>query len=424
MIWLQRIKSLIKNRLSDIWKYIVSLLKCIVIGIAMGIVCGTVGVGLYYGVMWATGVRMENAWLIYLLPIAGLSITGFYQLLQMPKDRGTNLVISSIQTDEKVPVRMSVLIFAGTVITHLFGGSAGREGAALQIGGGIGCGVAKLIKSDITTRKVMTMCSMSAVFAAVFGTPLTAAVFCVEVINVGLFYGANLLPCIVSSFTAYLISMHVGVVPVRYVIEYIPDVSVSALGQTAVLGAACAVMSIIFCAGIHGTGHLMQKYIRNPYIRVAAGGMAVVALTLIFGRDYNGAGSDVIVNAMGGQAKWYAFLVKLVFTAITLGAGFKGGEIVPSFFVGATMGCVLGPIIGLPASFSAGMCLVGVFCGAVNCPIASIILGLEIFGSAALPYIGLVCAMSFFLSGEYSLYSSQKLSYAKYEPRFINRNAH
>ena len=414
----------LKSRGADIKKYVGAFIKWILLAVPLGIICGAVGVGLYYAVSWATAFRGDNPWLIYLLPVAGLAIIGLYKLLKMPKDRGTNLVISSIQTDEKVPFRMSALIFAGTAITHLFGGSAGREGAALQVGGGIGCGMAKLIKADETTRKVMTLCAMSAVFSAVFGTPLTAAVFCIEVINVGIFYGADFLPCIVSSLTAYLLAGALGASPERYVIEWIPGLSVGNIGLTAVLAVACAVMSIIFCVVMHKTAHIMQRLIKNPYLRVMAGGALIIVLTLIFGRDYNGAGGNIIEEAISGNAVPYAFIVKLVFTAVTLGAGFKGGEIVPSFFVGATLGCVLGPLMGLPASFSAAMCLVGVFCGVVNCPIASVILGVELFGPGALPYFGLVCAVSFFLSGEYSLYSSQKLSYAKFEPRFINHNAH
>ncbi len=414
----------IKSCGEDVKKYGLSFVKWVALAVVLGAVCGAVGVGLYYLVAWATEFRGSNPWIIYLLPVSGLAIIVLYRLLKMPKDRGTNLVISSIQTDEKVPFRMSALIFVGTAITHLFGGSAGREGAALQIGGGIGCGFAKLIRADETTRKVMTLCAMSAVFSAVFGTPITAAVFCIEVINVGVFYGADLLPCIVSSLTAYLLAGALGVKPERYVIEYIPGLSAGNLGLTAVLAAVCAVMSIVFCVVMHKTAHCMQKWIKNPYLRVIAGGVIIVALTLICGRDYNGAGGNIIAKAMGGQAVPYAFALKLVFTAVTLGAGFKGGEIVPSFFVGATLGCVLGPVLGLPASFSAAMCLVGVFCGVVNCPIASVVLGVELFGYGALPYFGLVCAISFFLSGEFSLYSSQKLSYAKFEPRFINRNAH
>ncbi len=154
-------------------------------------------------------------------------------------------------------------------------------------------------------------------------------------------------------------------------IEWIPGLSAGNIGLTAVLAVACAVMSIIFCVVMHKTAHIMQRLIKNPYLRVMAGGALIIVLTLIFGRDYNGAGGNIIEEAISGNAVPYAFIVKLVFTAVTLGAGFKGGEIVPSFFVGATLGCVLGPLMGLPASFSAAMCLVGVLCGVVNCPNAS-----------------------------------------------------
>lgn len=405
-------------------EYIKAFAKWLAAAVITGGVCGLVGTAFYYCVAYATKLRGEYFWLVFLLPVCGLVIAGLYKLLGMPNDKGTNLIISSIQEHVTVPLRMSLLIFVSTVLTHLFGGSAGREGAALQIGGAMGAAGAKIIHADEPTRKILTLCGMSAVFAALFGTPLTAAVFCIEVINVGLFYGAELLPCLASALTAYFVAGALGVSPEKYTIVSAPALAPVPILQTAVLGIVCALMSIVFCVVMHKTAGLFHGKIKNAYVRAAIGGVIIVVLTLIFGRDYNGAGGNIIEKAIEGSAVPWAFAVKLLFTAITLGAGFKGGEIVPSFYVGATLGCVIGPLIGLPASFSASMCLVGVFSGVVNCPIAGIVLSLELFGGENMLFFAVVCAVCFVLSGEYSLYSSQKLMFSKLGPKAICRNAH
>jgi H+/Cl- antiporter ClcA len=405
-------------------EYIKAFLKWLAAAVIIGGICGLVGTAFYHCVAYATKLRGEYPWLLFLLPVCGLAIAGLYRLLKMENDKGTNLIIASVQANVTVPLRMSLLIFVSTVLTHLFGGSAGREGAALQIGGAMGAAGAKLIHADESMRKILTLCGMSAVFSALFGTPLTAAIFCIEVINIGIFYGAELLPCLVSALTAYFTADALGVTPEKYTIVSAPSFTPVSVLQVVVLGVVCALMSTVFCIAVHRTAELFHGKIKNAYIRAAFGGVLIVLLTLVFGRDYNGAGGNIIEKAIEGSAVPWAFAVKLLFTAITLGTGFKGGEIVPSFYVGATLGCVIGPLIGLPASFSAAMCLVGVFCGVVNCPIASIILSFELFGGENILFFAVVCAVSFVLSGEYSLYSSQKLMFSKIGPEIICRHAH
>ena len=265
---------------------------------------------------------------------------------------------------------------------------------------------------------------MSAVFSALFGTPLTATLFALEVISVGVFYYSALVPCIVASLVAYGISRAFGIAPTRFAILVEP-LRTSLLLRVAVLAIACSVMSIVFCMTMHATEHFLAKKIPNGYLRIFLGGAAVVALTLLVGTgDYNGAGMDVIQRALEqGRAAPAAFLWKLVFTAITIGCGFKGGEVVPTFFIGATLGCVLGPLLGIPAGFAAAIGLVCVFCGAVNCPIASIALSVELFGSTELIYFALACGVAYMLSGYSGLYSSQKILYSKLRAEFINIHA-
>lgn len=260
----------------------------------------------------------------------------------------------------------------------------------------------------------MTMCGMSAVFSAVFGTPLTAAVFSIEVASVGTISSTAVLPCILSSMTAAYIARLLGAAGEAYVLQGVPALSLNSLWPALVLGLVCALVSIVFCEVMHASHRAFSRYFPNRYVRVAVGAALVVGISLLVGTGrYNGAGADVIEGAIGGRALPYDGLLKLLLTAVTLGCGMKGGEIVPAFFVGSTMGCLLGPLVGLSASFGAGLCMVGMFCGIVNCPIASMVLSVELFGGAGLPLFALVCAVSFACSGRHSLYSAQSFQFDK-----------
>ena len=244
------------------------------------------------------------------------------------------------------------VIFVSTVITHLCGGSAGREGAALQIGGGIGYQAGRLLRLGEKDLPLATLCGMSGVFAALFGTPLTATVFALEVISVGVLYYAGLVPCLTAALTGYLVSVLMGVPPTRFTVT-VPGLEVRTMLLVIVLALLCAVVSILFCRGLHGVEHLLKRTLKNPYLRVAVGAAVLIGLTLLTNGDYNGAGMEVIGRAIAGQADPWAWVWKLLFTAITIGCGFKGGEVVPSFFVGAAFGCVAAGWLGLPAGFGA-----------------------------------------------------------------------
>ena len=406
--------------LSHIGLYIRALAKWLALAAVIGALCGVIGSAFHIGVHHATELRGEYPWLLWCLPLLGLVIVGFYKLTKT-EGQGTNDIIDEVSQGKGLSLWLLPAIFLGTVLTHLGGGSAGREGAALQMGGTIGYHTGRLFQLDDRDMRTATMAGMAAFFSALFGTPLAATVFAMAVISIGVMYHAAFIPCLTASLVAFGVSLVMGVEPTRFTLD-MPALGVGLLLRVAVLAVLCALVSVLFCRTIHFAEHQMQKRIPNAWVRVAAGGVAIVALTYLCGTtDYNGAGMGVITAAVEqGIARPEAFLLKLLFTAVTLSAGFKGGEVVPSFFVGAAFGCVAGPLLGIPAGFAAALGLIGVFCGATNCPIASIFLAVELFGDGGLLYFALVCGVSYMLSGYNGLYSSQTILYSKLKAEYIN----
>ena len=298
--------------------------------------------------------------------------------------------------------------------------AAGRyAAAALQMGGDIGWQTGKLLRLSEHSCRTATLCGMAAFFTALFGTPLAATLFAMMVVNVGLVFYATFLPALASSLVAYAISLALGVPPTRYTVAA-PGWDLFTAARTAGLGLACALVTLLFCGVMHLAHRLLAKYLPNPWLRALAGGVAVIALTLLCGSmRYNGAGGDVIAQAVEqGQALPLDFLFKILFTALTLGAGYKGGEVVPSFFVGATFGCVAAPLLGLPAGFGAALGLAAVFCGATNCLVPSIVLAVELFGAPGLLYYAIACGISYALSGYTGLYSHQTFLTDKLMPEY------
>jgi H+/Cl- antiporter ClcA len=418
---LERIQALARR----IGLYLSAMGKWIMVAIVTGMGCGLIGSAFHNGVAYVTALRQAHPWLLWCLPLAGLVIVGFYKLTRT-EGQGTNDIIDAVHLGNGLSIWLLPAIFLGTLLTHMCGGSAGREGAALQMGGDIGNHVGSLFRLDDRDQRTATLCGMAAFFSALFGTPLAATMFAIMVISVGVFYHAAFMPCFIASLVSYEISLLLGVEPTRFAVAA-PTLNMDMMLRVAILGALCAVVSILFCNTLHAVEHGIKKCAHNPWLRVVAGGFAVIALTYLFGTDYNGAGMDIIIAAVErGQAHPAAFLLKIVFTAITLGAGFKGGEVVPSFFVGATFGCVAAPLLGIPAGFGAALGLVAVFCGAVNCPVASTFLSIELFGAEGLLYFALICGISYMLSGYNGLYSSQTILYSKLKAKYINvhTNAH
>ena len=414
--------DVIKHKIKhNVHRGIVSV-KWVIFSIIVGGIVGLCGTAFYFALSFVTVLRGQYPWLLYLLPVGGLIIVAAYHLLKDEKDTGTNLVISAIQTDEQIPVRMAPLIFTSTLITHLFGGSAGREGAALQMGGSLGSGLGKLFRFDEKDKHVMIMCGMSAAFSALFGTPMAAAILPMEMVSVGVMYYIALVPCVISSLVAHGIAVSFGISSSIFPIDPLPKFGIFPAVKISALAILCALVSILFCILLHKSEELYKRFLKNPYLRSIAGGVLVVLLTLIVGsRDYNGTGIDIITGCMHGEVRPEAFLLKMIFTALTLGAGFKGGEIVPSFFTGAAFGCLFGNILGFSPSLCAAVGMTSVFCGVTNCPITSLLISFELFGYDGMPYFLLATAFSYMLSGYFGLYKSQKIVYSKYKTNYINK---
>lgn len=396
--------------------------KWLLFSLVIGLIVGTVGVAFHYCIQWATVTRTERPYLLYFLPIGGLAITCLYRVCGMQAHAGTNLVLRAVRENEKLTLMTAPLIFISTVITHLFGGSSGREGAALQLGGSISNKIGRMIHLDEKDERIITMCGMSAAFSALFGTPVTAIFFSMEVVSVGVMYYSAIVPCAVASLVGHGVAIFFNIAPTRYMVKGIPNLSVLSGLKVLLLGVCCAFVSVLFCIAMEKTAQLYKQKIKNDMIRVFVGGLIIIGLTLISGTcDYNGAGMDVIQKAIGGEAAPEAFLMKILFTALTLGAGFKGGEIVPVIFTGATFGNVAGKAIGLDPSFGAAIGVTALFCGVTNCPLTAVLLGIEVFGDGMV-YFALACAVSYLLSGYFGLYGEQKIVYSKYRPEFINQN--
>ena len=369
--------------------------KWVAVALVTGLVCGLVGSAFYASVASATELRAAHPWLLWLLPAVGACIALLYKYARLD-GLGTDTVIEAIQAGRGISVLLVPAIFVSTAATHLCGGSAGREGAALQIGGSLGQNIARLLRLDDKDRRLATLCGMSALFSALFGTPLTA----------------------------YAVTQIFGIAPTHFDVAA-PALTLDLLWRVALLGLACALMSVLLCTTMHQSERLLKKLLPNGVLRAVAGGCAIIALTYLVGTtDYNGAGTDVIARAIeGGEARPWDFALKLLFTAVTLSSGFKGGEMVPTFFMGATLGCVLGGALGIPAGFAGAVGLAALFCGAVNCPVASVILAIELFGADGAVYFAVANTIAYALSGYTGLYRSQKIIYSKLKAEFIDIRA-
>ncbi len=398
-----------KFKLKEIFYYARAFAGWALMAAAVGAVCGVVGGGFAIVVEQATHLRQHTPWLPWLMPVAGLAIAGLYALLKLPLTIGTDEIIKTVRTQEGVSIKMAPAIFLSTALTHLTGGSAGREGAALQLGGSIGVAMSRIIKPLGDNRRIFQLCGMAALFSALFGTPLAATIFVIEIIDIGRINHRALLPCLISALTAKLVAIAIGAPAEAFPLASgLAEATGLTLLQAAGVGLCCGVVAVLFCHAMHLSGKYLRKLVPNDYLRIALGGALVTALALLLGTaDYQGSGMHVILNALQGNAAPEAFLLKILFTALTLGVGFKGGEIVPSFFVGATLGCVVAPLMGLDPALGAGLGIIAMFCGVTNGALASMVLSVELFGAEYLPLFGIACAVSYALSGHISLYHSQ-----------------
>ncbi len=419
---MENVQKIFREYMERIAKDLLVFLRWGIFSAITGLAVGGVSTLFAWCLRQATGFREKNPWMILLLPLAGVVFVFLYIISIFENDKGTNLVISTIHAKEEVPFRMAPLIFVSTIITHLFGGSAGREGAALQLGGSIGNQLGRWFRFDDQDRRIVVMCGMSAAFSAIFGTPVAASIFSMEVASVGVMYYAALVPCVFSSLIASKVATGMGIGPDVFHPVQIPQFHLLPGLKMIALAVLCAFLSVLFCIALHAAGNTYNKYFKNPYLKILFGSLLIIVLTVLLQTsDYMGAGVPVIEEAVGGEVCPSAFFWKIVFTALTLGAGFKGGEIVPSFFIGATFGCLFGQLFGISPSLCAAVGMVAVFCGVTNCPVTSLLIAFEIFGYQAVPYFLLGVSVSYLISGYYGLYHAQTIVYSKYKAEYINQ---
>ena len=412
---LNRFKRILSNDVKDLFHVAKTLCKWLYLGCIVGLTVGVAASLFGHTLIAANHLRTQYPAIVLALPFGGLVIAWLYKTFGK-SDRGTNTVIASIHSDVRIPFRMAPMIFLSTTITHLCGGSAGREGAALQLGGSIAGKLARIMHHNENSTRLMILCGMSAGFSALFGTPLAAAVFSMEVVHVGVMHYSALVPCVTSAMIAHFVAGGMKIPPEVFPIAAVPEMTALSFFTVVLFAAVTGVVSILFCHILHEADHCYQKFLKHPYLRIFIGGCLVVAISALPGGSlYLGSGMGIIEEILhhGESVPLATFFLKMIFTALTLGAGFKGGEIVPSFTVGAAFGCVTAALVGLPMELVAACGMVGVFCGVTNSPITSLLVAFELFGFEAMPYYLVTIAVSYLVSGHYSLYHEQRITHSK-----------
>lgn len=404
-------------------------IKWLIIGILSGAVVGSIAAFFAKGIQVVSQFRQAHPLIIALLPFSGLLIVLSYHLFSVRNPKGTNLVLESVRDGQPLPYYMAPLIIFSTVISHLFGASVGREGAALQVGSSLGSSIGKLLRLKEKERKRMMMCGMSAAFSGLFGTPLAAAVLSMEICTVGHMYYTALLPCTVSALVAHFFAERVlKVTEPELALKMVSEIDWKSALATIALAIVASLVSVLFILSAHKAKSLFTKYIRNPYFRIMLSGALVFLGTLLVGSGaYNGTGMDIIVKTIqesGYRVFFLAFLLKILFTAVSLGGGFQGGEIVPSLFIGATLGNAMQSFLPLDSGLCAALGMACVFCGVTNCPLSALLISFELFGFHASSYFILAIAISYLCSGNYGLYHTQKILFSKTEEEEINELAH
>jgi len=392
------------------------LLQWIFICILIGVISGSASAFFLVSLEWVTQIRENHNWIIWLLPIGGLIIGLGYHYWGKSVVKGNNLLLEEYENPQKIiPLKMAPLVLFGTLITHLFGGSAGREGTAVQMGGAIADQFTKLFQLDASERKTILILGISAGFASIFGTPLAGALFALEIVY---FSRINLKSIFLSFLVAYIAYFTVELWHVQhthYAIPFVPEIGFTTFFWAILVSILFGLAAMLFSRSTHFWGHLFSKTISFPPLRPFVGGCFIALAVYFIGTTkYIGLGVPIIVDAFSNPNASYDFLLKILFTGFTLGAGFKGGEVTPLFFIGATLGSTLSLIVPLPIALLAGMGFVAVFSGATHTPIACTVMGLELFGIESGIFIGVACSIAYFSSGSVGIYNSQIVKGAKY----------
>ena len=394
-----------------------ALLEWIVLGALVGVACG-LGSALFLWLLeLATNTRDAHEELIYALPVAGLLIGWFYERYGQPIAGGNNLVIDTVHDGgQSIPLRMAPMVLVGTVLTHLFGGSAGREGTAVQMGASFAEGIAGQLKVSPEMRRSMLAAGIAGGFGSVFGTPIAGMIFGLEVIVIGRLEYRALVPALVASIIGDQVTRACGIVHTPYpTIEHVA-LSPLLMGQWVLFAVAVAASTVAFIELTHGIKTSLTKRVPRLPLRMMIGGATVVVLWQLLGTtEYLGLGVPTILRSFTDpDLATYTFALKLLFTAITLGAGFLGGEVTPLFFVGAALGSVLARFMGIPIELGAGVGMAAVFAAASNAPLALSVMAVELLGAAALPHVVIVCVLSYLMTGHRGIYGSQRLVRSKW----------
>lgn len=392
------------------------LLKWLLLSVLIGVFSGSASAFFLVALEWVTQFRGNYNWIIWFLPLGGLCIGYLYHYIGQEVVKGNNLLLEEYEKPRKtIPFKMAPLVFIGTLITHLFGGSAGREGTAVQMGGAIADQFTTIFKLDNSDRKTLIILGISAGFASVFGTPLAGALFALEVLY---FSKINFRSIILSFLVAYIAYFTVEFWQVKhtlYNIPLIPKINLNTFFWVISVGILFGFAAMLFSRTTHLWGQLFSKKIAYAPLRPFVGGIILAVTIYCLGTTkYIGLGIPEIVNSFSTPNTYYDFLLKILFTGFTLGAGFKGGEVTPLFFVGATLGSALSLVVPLPMALLAGMGFVAVFSGATHTPIACTVMGMEIFGVDSGVFIGISCVIAYFSSGLIGIYHSQNVKGAKY----------
>jgi H+/Cl- antiporter ClcA len=397
-------------------RILVDLVRWLFLATIAGVLAGSASALLLASLTWATDLRESHKWIIALLPLAGLFVGCLYKYLGSSVEAGNNLIIDEIHDPKAVlPLRMTPLILLGTVITHLFGGSAGREGTAIQTGASLADQLTGIFGLGARDRRILLMAGISGGFGSVFGTPLAGAIFGIEVLAIGRLSYDAIFPCFVGAFVGDFVTHAWGIHHTIYRVTSVPSLTVVGFLSAIAAGMAFGLVGMAFAKTTHAISHWGKKTISWAPMRPFVGGVLVAAAVFAIGTTkYIGLGIPTIVAAFSTHLPPYDFAAKFIFTAVTLGFGFKGGEVTPLFFIGATLGNALAWLLPLPPTLLAGMGFVAVFAGAANTPIASSLMAVELFGAEAGSYAAIACVVSYLFSGHVGIYHSQRVGSSKH----------